>query len=65
MNTPPISLIYGRGICMPANKTVQVSVRLTEEDIRILDEYCEENDLKRAFVLRQALREYLDRHMDK
>ena len=50
---------------MPANKTVQVSVRLTEEDIRILDEYCEENDLKRAFVLRQALREYLDRHMDK
>ena len=46
---------------MPANKTIQVSVRLTEEDIAILDEYCEEKDLKRAFVIRLALREYLEK----
>lgn len=53
---------------MPANKTVQVSVRLTEEDIKLLDKYCEENDLKRAYVIRSAMREFLDRHrqdMDK
>lgn len=46
---------------MPANKTIQVSVRLTEEDVAMLDKYCEENDLKRAFVIRLALREYLDK----
>ena len=46
---------------MPANKTIQVSVRLTEEDIVMLDEYCEDNDLKRAFVIRLALREYLEK----
>lgn len=50
---------------MPANKTIQVSVRLTEEDIAILDEYCEKNDLKRAFVIRLALREYLDKQSKK
>ena len=51
---------------MPANKTVQVSVRLTDEDIAILDKYCEKNDLKRAFVIRLALREYLSgQDMDK
>lgn len=44
---------------MPAIKTVQVSVRLTEEDIAMLDKYCENNDLKRAFVIRLALRDYL------
>lgn len=47
---------------MPANKTIQVSVRLTDEDVALLDKYCEENDLKRAFVIRLALREYLDNH---
>ena len=46
---------------MPANKTIQVSVRLTEEDIVMLDKYCEDKDLKRAFVIRLALREYLDK----
>lgn len=50
---------------MPANKTIQVSVRLTEEDIAMLDEYCEKNDLKRAFVIRLALREYLDKQSKK
>lgn len=49
---------------MPAIKTVQVSVRLTDEDIAMLDKYCEENDLKRAFVIRLALREYLDKQQD-
>jgi metal-responsive CopG/Arc/MetJ family transcriptional regulator len=49
---------------MPANKTIQVSVRLTEEDIAILDEYCEKNDLKRAFVIRLALREYLEKQSE-
>lgn len=46
---------------MPANKTIQVSVRLTEEDVKVLDKYCEDNDLKRAFVIRLALREYLEK----
>ena len=46
---------------MPANKTIQVSVRLTEEDVKALDKYCEDNDLKRAFVIRLALREYLEK----
>ena len=46
---------------MPAIKTVQVSVRLTDEDIAMLDDYCEKNDLKRAFVIRLALREYLEK----
>ena len=46
---------------MPAIKTVQVSVRLTDEDIVMLDDYCEKNDLKRAFVIRLALREYLEK----
>ena len=46
---------------MPANNTIQVSVRLTEEDVAMLDKYCEDNDLKRAFVIRLALREYLDK----
>lgn len=51
---------------MPAIKTTQVSVRLTDEDIAILDDYCEKNDLKRAFVIRLALREYLSgQDMDK
>ena len=50
---------------MPANKTIQVSVRLTEEDVAMLDKYCEENDLKRAFVIRLALREYLDKQLEK
>ena len=51
---------------MPANKTIQVSVRLTEEDVAMLDKYCEENDLKRAFVIRNALRKYLSgQDMDK
>lgn len=49
---------------MPANKTIQVSVRLTEEDVRLLDKYCEDNDLKRAFVIRLALREYLDKQKE-
>ena len=44
---------------MPAIKTIQVSVRLTEEDIAMLDKYCENNDLKRTFVIRLALRDYL------
>lgn len=50
---------------MPAIKTVQVSVRLTDEDIAMLDKYCETNDLKRAFVIRLALREYLDKQNEK
>ena len=45
-------------------KIVQVTVKLTEEDGQKLDEYCEENDLKRAFVLRIALREYLKNHQN-
>ena len=49
---------------MPANKTIQVSVRLTDEDIAILDQYCEEHDLKRAFVIRLALREYLENQQE-
>ena len=51
---------------MPAIKTIQVSVRLTDEDVAMLDKYCEEKDLKRAFVIRLALREYLSgQDMDK
>ena len=49
---------------MPANKTIQVSVRLTEEDVAMLDKYCEDNYLKRAFVIRLALREYLDKQSE-
>lgn len=49
---------------MPANKTIQVSVRLTEEDAAMLDKYCEDMDFKRAFVIRQALREYLEKYKE-
>ena len=49
---------------MPANKTIQVSVRLTEEDVAMLDKYCEDTDFKRAFVIRQALREYLEKYKE-
>ena len=40
-------------------KTVQVTVKLTEQDSQRLDEYCEKYDFKRAYVMRMALREFL------
>lgn len=51
---------------MPENsKSYQIGAKVTEKDVMLLDEYCKKNDLNRSYVIRQALREYLDRHMDK
>lgn len=49
---------------MSQQKNIQVSIKLSEEDNRKLIEYCEENDLKKAFVIRVALREYLKNHQN-
>lgn len=37
-------------------KTTQFSVRFDEETLKILDEYCEEKDIKRPEGVRRAVR---------
>lgn len=49
---------------MSQQKTIQISIKLSEEDNQNLIDYCEEHDLKKAFVIRVALREYLKNHQN-
>ena len=39
----------------------QLSVRVTEELLKAIDEYCQENEMSRAQVIRLALRKLLDK----
>ena len=42
----------------PAN-TSSISFRLTEEEKKMLEQYCEENDLSMSQVIRRAVKEYI------
>lgn len=44
---------------MPNNKYSTISVRLTEDERKILDDYCKQNDLSLSWVIRKAIKEYL------
>lgn len=38
-----------------------VSVRMTQEEKEILQEYCDVNDLSMSQVIRKAIKDYLDK----
>ena len=42
-----------------ATNTSTVSFRLTEEEKKMLEQYCEENDLSMSQVIRRAIKEYI------
>lgn len=46
---------------MPNNKYSTVSVRLTEEEKKELENYSIQNDLSQSQVIRKALKEFLNK----
>ncbi len=44
---------------MPVKYPIPLNVRVTEEDIRQLDELCRQLDLPRAALIRRAWREWV------
>jgi predicted transcriptional regulator len=41
-----------------------VSIRLTEEQTRVLDEIGKRDDRSRSWLIRRAVDEYIERHAD-
>ena len=47
-----------------ANKTFQIAARITEQEKDMLIEYCDNNDITVAQLIRKAIKEYLEKYKE-
>ena len=41
-------------------KTEQIAIRITQEEKERLEAYCEKNDITISYIVRQALRKFME-----